>query len=253
MTGELIIVFILSFFAFTLSAVCGGGAGLILMTVLGRVLSVSQIPGALSIGTLTSSASRLVLFKKNIYWKVVKNFVPAAIPAVWLGAWLLKFLNPVYLEIILGAFLVSNLSFLLNNKGLADEGKKPGRFSLSVIGFLAGFLSGLTGAVGLIFNKFYLSYGLSKEEIIATRAANELLLHLIKIILYSLFGLLTSEAIKIGCLVAAAAILSGWSIKWILPFISLSSFKKIGYWANGAFRIYYVYTGIARSDARTKD
>lgn len=47
---------------------------------------------------------------------------------------------------------------------------------LSSIGFLAGFLSGLTGAVGLVFNKFYSHYGLSRDQVIATRAANELLL-----------------------------------------------------------------------------
>ena len=231
MFSGLLIVFICSFIAFSISAICGGGAGLMLIPLLNRLLPVSQIPGALSVGTLTSSVSRIFVFRKFIYWKIVKYFVPAALPAVWLGAWLLKFVNPVYLEIAMGFFLVSNLPFLFkkNTARIVERNVNP--VSLLVIGFLAGFLSGLTGAVGLIFNKFYLTHGLSKEEIIATRAANEVLLHLFKIVLYSLFGLVGIHVLKVGATIALAAILSSWSMKFILPVLSINRFKKIGYFA----------------------
>lgn len=100
-----------------------------------------------------------------------------------------------------------------------------------LIGFLAGGLSGLTGAVGLLFNKFYLRYGLQNEEIIATRAANEILLHAFKIIIYSVYGLISIYSMGIGFAVALSAICSSISIKWILPRISAHLFKKIGYLA----------------------
>lgn len=229
MWTTLIIIFICSCLAFSLSAICGGGAGLMLIPVLGGLLPVQQVPAALSIGTFTSSASRIVLFYKQICWDIVRWFVPAAIPAVWLGAWLLKFINPVYLEVGMGLFLISNLPFVLRKTKELDNAKKPSNWFLSLIGFTAGFLSGLTGAVGLLFNKFYLRYGLSKEEIVATRAANELILHLIKIILYTIFGLISSKVITVGFVVATSAILSTWSMKWILPKLSDGGFKKIGY------------------------
>ena len=82
----------------------------------------------------------------------------------------------------MGIFLISNLPFVFRKP---KEVKFKGRQSnllLMIIGFLAGALSGLTGAVGLLFNKFYLRHGLTKDQIIATRAANEITLHLIKII-----------------------------------------------------------------------
>ena len=231
MSNALIVIFICSFIAFSISAVCGGGAGLMIMPLLNRLLPVNQIPGALSIGTLTSSVSRIIVFRKHVCWKIVRYFVPAALPAVWLGAWLLKFVNPVYLEIMMGIFLVSNLPFLFRKPADAANERKVSNAALSLIGFLAGFLSGLTGAVGLLFNKFYLNYGLSKEEIIATRAANEVLLHLFKIILYSLFGLIGIHVLKAGALIALAAILASWMMKWVLPLLSLHRFKKIGYFA----------------------
>ena len=171
----------------------GGGAGLMLIPILGRLLPVSQVPAALSIGTFTSSASRLIVFRKNISWHIVKYFVPSTLPAVWLGASLLKFINPVYLEIGMGLFLISDLTFLFKKPKDINEADQPKKWILMFIGFSAGFLSGLTGAVGLLFNRFYLRYDLTKEEIVATRAANEIILHLVKITLYFLFGLITEK------------------------------------------------------------
>ncbi|MDA6068371.1 sulfite exporter TauE/SafE family protein [Flavobacterium sp. AC] len=231
MITTLLIIFICSFLAFSISAICGGGAGLLLIPVLGRLLPISQVPAALSIGTFTSSASRLIVFRKHICWHIVKYFVPAALPAVWLGAWLLKFVNPVYLEIAMGLFLVGNIPFLFKKSKQINTVDKPSNLALGAIGFTAGFLSGLTGAVGLLFNKFYLRYGLTKEGIIATRAANEIILHLVKIVLYTLFGLISLKVIYVGIVVAVAAVLSTWSMKFLLPRISELVFKKIGYFA----------------------
>lgn len=231
MTTTLIVIFICSFLAFTISAICGGGAGLMLIPFLGRVLPIAQVPAALSIGTFASSATRLLAFRKNVRWQIVRYFVPAAVPAVWLGAYLLKFLNPLYLELLIGLFLISNLPALFKKQKAPKEMDRPKTYLLVVVGFFAGFLSGLTGAVGLLFNKFYLRYGLSKEEILATRAANEISLHLIKLVLYGVFGLLSGKVFAIGLVVALAALLSTWTIKYLLPRISEFMFRKIGYLA----------------------
>ena len=225
-----IILFVCAVLAFSLSAVCGGGASFILIPLLGWLLPGAQVPAALSIGTASSSISRIVTFRSNIRWKIVVWFVPPAIPAVWLGAWMLTYINPVYLELILGIFLLSNLTLIFKSSKneVLRPSQKP-KVNLSLIGLLAGFVSGLTGAVGLLFNRFYLRYGLSKEEIVATRAANELLLHLIKLGLYASFGLLTLKVMGFGLLIAVAAIMSSVLIKKILPYLSENIFQKIGY------------------------
>jgi uncharacterized protein len=136
MTTSLLIIFITSFLAFSISAICGGGAGLILIPILGQLLPISQVPASLSIGTFTSSASRLAIFRQNVCWPIVRYFVPFALPAVWLGSWLLKFVNPVYLEIAMGLFLVSNLTFLLKKSKNTDENQRPTNL---ILGFLLGF------------------------------------------------------------------------------------------------------------------
>ena len=231
MTGTLTLLFIASYLAFSLSAICGGGAGLILIPILGNLMPVNQVPAALSIGTFSSSASRLVVFYRQISWTVVKWFVPAAVPAVWLGACLLKYSNPLYLQFLLGLFLVSNLFFLLRKSKDENNSRQPLHAVLIIIGAIAGFLSGLTGAVGLLFNRFYFRYNLTEESIVVTRAANEILLHIIKIILYFFFGLLSVKILLVGIMVAVAGVLSTLTMKYILPRISDTIFKKVGYTA----------------------
>lgn len=228
----ILILFIGALIAFSLSAVCGGGAGLLLMPLLGMVLPIAEVPAALSIGTASSSASRIAVFYKSIRWDISKWFIPMALPAVFLGAWFLKYLNPVYLEIGMGLFLIGNLPAMLSKKKKEEQSTHDGsNAGLMIIGFLAGFLSGLTGAVGLLFNRFYLKYGLSKEEIVATRAANEIILHIVKLILYTSFGLMNASVFKIGIAIALAGILSSGLMKIVLKKISEFLFRKVGYGA----------------------
>lgn len=224
-------IFFAAFLAFSLSAICGGGAGLLLIPILGFTLPVMQVPAALTIGTATSSLSRIWVFFETVRWDIVKLFLPTAIPGVVLGTWLLRYLDTMYIELCMGIFLVANLPQLLKKPKQTPAQTQFQPWALRVIGFLAGFISGLTGAVGVLFNGFYFRYGLNNQEIIATRAANEALLHLIKLYLYGSLGLLTVKSLQIGLIVAIAAILSSSLMKVILPKISRTLFVRIGYTA----------------------
>ncbi len=224
-------IFIVAVAAFALSAVCGGGASFILLPVLGWVLPAAQVPAALSVGTAASSVSRMAVFRKNIRWDIVVWFVPPALPAVWLGARLLSSVDPVLLELLIGLFLVVNIPFLFKPTPNKLQQTHNRKWVLCIIGMATGFLSGLTGAVGLLFNRFYLTYGLTKEEIVATRAANELLLHILKIILYSLFGLLSIKALGIGIVISIAAVISAQAMKRLLRFFTEKTFRRIGFTA----------------------
>ena len=232
MAFKIVLLFLATVLAFWISAICGGGASLILVPVLTFLLPASVIPFSLTVGTFTSSASRIVVFKKNIRWNIFFWFVPFSIPAVLMGARLMKYVNPLYLQFFVALFLLANVSELFKSKKRQETGEKPyPRYVLAIVGFLAGFVSGVTGAIGLLFNRFYLRYGLSKEEIVATRAANEIFLHAAKLIIYLLLGLYSEEALWLGIAIAAAAVVSSYSVKFILPYLSDYAFRKIGYGA----------------------
>ncbi len=218
--------------AFWISAICGGGASLILIPILNLLLPGSVVPFSLTIGTFTSSASRIAVFRKHIRWQIFLWFVPFSIPAVLLGAWLIKFVNPDYLQLIVAFLLILNLPELFRSKKDIEKNKEVYlKFLLIIIGFCAGFVSGITGAIGLLFNRFYLKYGLSKEEIVATRAANEIFLHLIKLTIYITIGLYSKTALWLGLTIAAATVISSYTVKYILPYLSETTFRKVGYGA----------------------
>lgn len=222
-------LFVVASAAFSLSAVSGGGAGLIVMPLLGLLLPADHVPAALSIGTAVSSASRMALFFKVIRWQVVFLYVPMALPAAWAGILLLKQFRPAYLDLLLGLFLLSNLPLMLRpRKKSGISSKTSNSVWLPLIGALAGFISGFTGAVGLIFNGFYYRLGLRKEEIVATRAANDILLHIFKVVLYALYGLIDQATIKTGVVVAIAALASSWGMRLYLHHIPDYLFRQIG-------------------------
>lgn len=225
------LVFVVAFLAFIVSAVAGGGAGLVLVPMLRLILPVASIPGALSIGTAASSISRIWLFRSRIRWDVVRRFVPTALPAAALGAWLLTLFQPVYVEFLLGCFLLLNLPALFRKRP-ADAVDKPlPMHRLPLLGAAAGLISGFTGAVGVIFNRAYYRLGMSKDEIVATRATNEVLLHLLKLALYAAFGLLPQSAWVAGALVAVAAVLASLASKRVLALMHESVFRRIGLFA----------------------
>lgn len=70
---------------------------------------------------------------------------------------------------------------------------------------------------------------MSNQQIVATRAANEVVLHIVKLIMYIYFGLFTLMTLKVGLVVAAAAVLSSYVMKRVLPKISMKWFHRIGF------------------------
>ena len=230
MFSSISLLLLATIIAFWISAICGGGASLILIPLLNFILPSSVVPFSLTIGTFSSSASRIAVFRRSINWTIFFWFVPFSIPAVLLGAWLMKYVSPMYLQFFVALFLISNLTELVRSKKAIEREEKPyPKYILALVGFFAGFISGITGAIGLLFNRFYLRYGLTKEEIVATRAANEIFLHLIKLNIYILLGLYSRTALWFGLAIAVGAIISSYTVKYILPYLSEFAFRKIGY------------------------
>jgi uncharacterized membrane protein YfcA len=225
------LLFTTALVAFSISAVCGGGAGLLLIPILGTILPVSQVPAALTIGTATSSLSRLWVFSKSIRWEMTIRFVPASLLGATMGAELLSYLEPMYIELCMGIFLVSNLPSLLGRQKETESipPRSIATVTVAIIGMTAGVISALTGAVGVLFNRFYVRCGLSPQEIIATRAANEILLHVYKLFLYRGLGLFELKTLGYGLVVALAAIASSRVMKYVLPKLSREVFSRIGF------------------------
>ncbi len=240
-----LVLFLIALIAFAITIIAGGGAGLLLIPLIGVFLPATQVPAALTIGTLSSGISKFAIFYKLVNKRLSKGFIPASLPGAALGVWLLSHINIHIVELLIGLFLVANLPLLLiprkQSVNEASDTKEVSMVSIAFAGFIAGVISALVGAVGVLFNRFYYRCGLNKDEIVANRAANEITLNLFKIILYAYMGLINSEVFYIGVVLAVAAIVVALASKSILKRMSASLFKKIGHAAmtiSGVIMLY---------------
>jgi uncharacterized protein len=193
---SILFLFLAALVAFSLSTLGGGGAGLLLVPALARVVPATMVPAALTLGTVASSASKLFAFRTKIRWDITRWFVPAAIPGVVLGAMTLGLLPPLLLQVLLGFTLLAHV-----------------------------------GAVGVLFNRFYFRSGLEPEEVVATRAGNEFPLHCLKLILYFGLGLLRREVLLAGAAVALGALLATVVARRAVAALPARRFQQLGYGA----------------------
>ncbi|WP_233142719.1 hypothetical protein [Gluconobacter sp. DsW_056] len=69
--------------------------------------------------------------------------MPPALPAAWVGLLLFRQLEPAYLNLLLGLFLISNLPLVLRRQREIETVPQAGNIAwLPVVGTLAGFVSG---------------------------------------------------------------------------------------------------------------
>ncbi|MGB3612732.1 MAG: hypothetical protein WBA10_02985, partial [Elainellaceae cyanobacterium] len=81
--------------------------------------------------------------------------------------------------------------------------------------------------MGPILAPFYLNYGLTKEELLATQATNRAAVHLIKVLAYSYLGILTLPTLGLGVLVGVSAFPGNLLGQQMLERISDLQFRRL--------------------------
>ncbi|MBC9794656.1 sulfite exporter TauE/SafE family protein [Sinomicrobium weinanense] len=223
---KIIILIIGGFLIFALSTLSGGGASLLLMPLIIFVVGAKSVAPIMTLGIAMSSSSRVFLFFKNIDWNLFKWLLPSTIVGSVLGARLFASLSSDWIQLIIGVFLVFTVvQFFQKPKDVKKRHIKTWHFV--PIGFGISFLSGLIGGVGPLMNSAYMNYGMTKEELIGTRSANAVVLHISKLASYAYFGYMTGDVLKFGIILGITAIVGNYFGKKLLKMISELFFRKI--------------------------
>ena len=191
--------------AWFISTVAAGGAATLLIPIVGFLLGAQYVAPIISLAALCSNPTRAWLFRHDVDWQVIRYLLPGSLIGAFLGAWSFSFLDPKWLQIILGLFLISYVFQYQFGKS-----KRTFKFTKKLffpLGVSVSFLSGLVGATGPVLNPFMLNYGLKKEHLVGTKSINSLVMQLTKITTYSLFGILTLQVAIYGVLLGLGAIL----------------------------------------------
>lgn len=218
---ELILLFIVSFLAATLSGIAGFGGALVLLPFLIKIVGVQSAVPILTIGQLFGNASRVWFGRLDIKWKPVLIFLIAAIPFTVTGSYLFADVDGNKVKIGIGFFLL----FIVVYRRL----KLKFVYSTNMLlgGTITGFLSGLVGSAGPLGAAFFLELNLSASAYVASEAFTALFMHITKIFVYNKFALFGKEEILYGLFIGIAMIAGSWVGKKLIHKLSRDKFILI--------------------------
>ena len=208
-----------------ISTLAGGGSPLILIPTLSLFLSASMIPPVITIGMLFGNGQRVGLYWQGIDWHLTQWYLPGATVGAIMGAFLFTQLQLEWLTVLLGLFLILSICTYRLAENLPLFQVKAWYFLPT--GFIYGFLSGLIGSTGPLLNLFYLHYGLEKGDMIGTKSAHVLVVHLVKIIAYSAFGVISLPMLGYGLLIGFGAFPGNWLGQKVLEQMEEKQFRQI--------------------------
>ena len=222
MSNPFIFVPIATFGTSFISGLTGLGGGAILMGFLGSILNPIQ---AIYLHACFQALSNI--FRLCIHWKDVDKFVfmffsITVLPGSYLGAQLLGSLPVHILRIVLGIGLL--LSLIPKKKKQKDL---PG-FAYSILGFLAGLMGCLMGAVGPLLARFLLRPGMSHGYFVGTKSACQFIVHLGKVLFLGKIAVENSIMTDPYILIGFAGIFFGnYIAKFVGKKIPKETFQKL--------------------------
>ena len=159
------------------SAVFGVAGGMMLFVVLSILLDVTIALPLHAAAQSVSNIARVAIATEHLEWPVIWRYSLLIIPGAYLGSLLYAYLSPDWLEIGMG---VTILIFTL--KPLESAEKNGVHYpTFIVLGFVSGFLGMIIGVVGPLISPFFSRNGISKERMVATKAACQAIVQLVKI------------------------------------------------------------------------
>jgi len=221
-TVSLLILIVAALLTSTISGMTGMGGGTILLAVIATLVDTAYVVPLHGTVQLISNSTRLLLFFKHIKLRIVLFFLAGVTPGAMLGIYVFGLLDKDIVKLLMGLFILT-VTYLPKRKKKAALS-----FRLFVpVGFVAGLIGIFFGAIGPFIATFFVRNDVSKEELVATKAACQAVTHLLKILLFGFIGINIFahwQILLYLCLAVIAGTILG---KKILHKISDQVFRKI--------------------------
>ncbi len=218
-----------SFVAWFFSMLAGGGSPLVLIPLLSVLLGAPAVAPVITTGLLIGNAQRSLFFWREIDWRVTAWYLPGSTVGAVLGAYALTRVQLDWLQLLIGlALLGMVLNYWLSRwLKLSDRAWTIKAWYFLPAAFLNAVGSALIGSTGPIMNPLYFAYGLEKEVMVATKASNKVMLHIVKLLSYAVLGTLSPDHLGYGLLIGLAAMPANWLGKWVLERMTNDQFRQL--------------------------
>jgi len=183
-----------------------------------------SVLGLTAIFHLSSNLSKIALFKKGLDKRLLLSIGIPSVFFVIIGGFLSNIINSVYLEIILGVFLVGFSLLFLLKKSLTIS---PNTKNAVIGGSFSGFSAGLLGTGGAIRGLTMASFNLEKSTFIATSAFIDFMIDFSRTFVYYSNGYIHNHDLKYVPFLFAMGILGSFIGKKILAYIPQTKFRRL--------------------------
>ncbi|MEO0535024.1 MAG: sulfite exporter TauE/SafE family protein [Cyanobacteria bacterium P01_A01_bin.123] len=214
-----------SFVAWFISMLAGGGSPLVLIPIVSVLLGAQAVAPVITLGMLIGNLQRTVVFRQAIDWQITRWQMPGALFGAILGSYLFTQIQAAWLQ---GLVAIALLLMAINT------GLGRGKLAIPIKAWyfmpLAAFnavLSGIVGSTGPVLNPIYLSYGLDKETLIATKSVNVAAMHVVKLLTYLSLGVMNPTYLVYGLVIGVAAIPANWLGQQFLERMSSAQFRQV--------------------------
>lgn len=219
---ELVLLFIASFIAASISGAAGFGGALLLLPLLVATVGVAHAVPLLTIAQLIGNLSRVGFGFSQIHWRPVALFLLGAIPLSLLGAASFVQLPKDMVTRAIGAIILAFVAL----KYVGVLRLKASSALLVMGGGVVGFLSGLVGSAGPLGAAIFLSLGLPPVAYIASEATTALAMHSVKTAIYQHYITLDQAFWLLAALMGSAMILGTWSAKRFIEHMPQAIFQR---------------------------
>ena len=194
----------------TLSGIVGFGSSIMLMPVLVIAFGPIQAVPIMAIAAILANLSRIMVWWREIDWRVCAAYSVTAVPLAALGARTLLVVPAQAVEIALGVFFIAMIGV---RRWMAAHNLRLRLWHLAAIGVPVGFLTGVVASTGPITAPIFLAAGLVKGAFLSSEAAASLVVYAGKAIVFRTFGALPLEIVAKGLIIGSSLMVGAFVAK----------------------------------------
>ena len=199
---QLALVAGVAFIASILGGVSGYGTGALMPLVLVPLVGAEPVVPIITISALFNNASRLTAFFKYADFRRAAIVIAFAVPTCVLGAWGYTRLSSAGAALVIGAMLILSVPL---RRHLKRRDFKVGDGGLAAGAFGYGVVVGGTAGSGVILLSILMAAGVQGAGVVATDAAISIVISLVKLSVFGLAGVVTTQVIAFALLIGIVA------------------------------------------------
>src|SRR5438270_8017813 len=195
---ELLLIAGMAIIASVIGGVAGYGTGALMPLVLVPIVGAEPVVPIIAISALFTNTSRATAFWQVIDWRRALIIVVCALPTTMVGAWGYTMLTGRGAMLVIGSMLALSVPLrrLSRKRGLTLS-----EAALALSSVFWGFLVGGTSGAGIILLSLLMAVGLEGAAVIATDAAISVLIGIVKIGTFGMFGAVTAKVVAVALLI----------------------------------------------------